>query len=232
MADTTPAGPSVSMANKGPPKISEDWWGLDHMRVREAVFYFRRDSSEDWQRLGESYIPLGPKKLPWNVEQISISGKGIEVCQMGSQYKKDKGQPGGGQNEDEYAWRVSFPLGDVEDIWVSEGERQGRALPGITIRFRIIAAPESSDASKLLEGKPSGESVVGEQNENPQSEIAADPATAAQEQSLDDNILVDDEQPRDTTTFPLAQLFRDSSSAGLEIRLDFQRAGAGKGPCM
>lgn len=101
MADITSSGSSASMANRGPPEISEEWWGLDHMRVREAVLYSRRASSEDWQRLGDSYVPLGRKKLPWNIEQISISGTSIQVCQLGSQYKKDKSQPGGGQNEDE-----------------------------------------------------------------------------------------------------------------------------------
>lgn len=100
------------------------------------------------------------KVLSWNVEQVSISGRGIEVCQMGSQYKKDKGQPGGAQIEDEYAWRVSFPLGDIQDVWVSEGERQGSALPVITIRFSIVAAPDSRDASKLLECKTSGTLLV------------------------------------------------------------------------
>lgn len=178
----------------------------------------------------DSYIPLEQKVLSWNVEQVSISGRGIEVCQMGSQYKKDKGQPGGAQIEDEYAWRVSFPLGDIQDVWVSEGERQGSALPVITIRFSIVAAPDSRDASKLLECKTSGDSVGGEQHEEFQCEIAAEPATEAQEQSLDDDSLVDDEQPRDTTTFLLAQFFKDSSNVGLACRLDLQRIGGGKGP--
>jgi len=259
MADSTPSGSSASIANRGAPEISEGWWGPDHLRVREAVLYSRYDSSEDWQRLADSYIPLGHMKLPWNVEQISISGKSIQVCQLGSQYKKDKGQPGGGQSEDEYVWQVIFPLSHVEDVWVSEGERQGKALPVVTIRFKIVAAPESSDASKPLEDRALGESTTEEQNEDlkaedtalhqdnerseppePQGDIAVEPANEAQitqqvaEQSLAGEIPMedDDEQPKDTTTFPLARLFKDPhSSAGLEIRLDFQRVGAGKGPC-
>jgi len=247
------------MANRGPPEISEEWWGLDHMRVREAVLYSRRASSEDWQRLGDSYVPLGRKKLPWNVEQISISGTSIQVCQLGSQYKKDKSQPGGGQNEDEYVWRVIFPLGHLEDVWVSEGERQGRALPVVTIRLKIVTAPESSDSSKRFEDGTTEESTGDEQNEDlraednarpqgnekltlpdPPNDKAANPANTAQitqsavEQLLDDDTPMEDhdDQPKDTTTFPLARLFTPPpSTTNLEIRLDFQRAGAGKGPC-
>jgi len=259
MADTTPSGPSASIANRGPPEISEGWWGFEHMRIREAILYSRRDSSEDWQRLGDSYVPLGRKKMPWNVEQISISGESIEVCQQGSQYKKDKSLPGGGQNEDQYVWRVTFPLGQVEDVWVSEGERQGRALPVITIRFKILAAPESGDVSEPFEERTAGESTSNEQNEtlmaedntfpqdnekvtlsDPHTDTTTNPTTKAQitqpttEQSLDDGIPMEDneDQPTDTTTFPLAHLFTPPpSTTPLEIRLDFQRIGAGKGPC-
>jgi len=77
----------------------------------------------------------------------------------------------------------------------------------VTIRFKIVAAPESSDDSKRFE-----DGTTGEYDDTPMAD--------------------NDDQPKDTTTFPLARFFTPPpSTTNLEIRLDFQRAGAGKGPC-
>ena len=67
---------------------------------------------------------------PWNVEDVTITGKGIEVVQYAECYSRDDTQVGSRVlDKDEIAWSMLFGSGSMKDICVREmstANRQGQ----------------------------------------------------------------------------------------------------------
>ena len=146
-------------------------YGYSKCRVKFAEMTYRRSLKGDWSRLEDAYIPMGMDKdrmpVPWDVEQLEISGDGITVNQYGYLYRRSNdAKCGRALDEDENCWRVNFKHGYFKDIVISEGLRkrtdrdEDTKADYIQIWFRCTEALESSDATEYMPREESGQAEV------------------------------------------------------------------------
>ena len=92
---------------------------------------------------------------PWNVEGVTITGKGIEVLQYAGYYNHNDMQVGPRVlAKDEIAWSVLFRQGSMKDIRLREMSKLPTTkakTPStfIEIIFKYEGVPESKDATQL-----------------------------------------------------------------------------------
>ena len=92
---------------------------------------------------------------PWNVEGVTIAGKGIEVLQYADCYNRDDTQVGSRVlYQDEIAWSVLFGQGSMKDIRVRETsklpvDKAKSPSTFIEICFKYEGQPESKDVTQF-----------------------------------------------------------------------------------
>ena len=97
---------------------------------------------------------------PWNVENVKISGKGIEVFQYARPYDHSDTQKGPKVLvADEFAWSVLFKTRSMKDICVREvsevaNDKHKRPSTFIELCFNYEGLPESKDSTQLKTKQP------------------------------------------------------------------------------
>lgn len=210
-----------------------DFYGLAYVRVQHAALYSRHASTEEWQLLDDSHEYNEEKDdmiVPLNVHQIRFTTDFVQVEQHGKLYKRHTGQKGSSLIEDEFRWQVKFPLETLTDVKISEAKVEGRLV--VTIRFKLLSAPQSADHSEKAMARITGEASDDEMAEKPEEQEDADMEEKSSDEGeiTEENPLIEDRP----ATYPLARFFeKPETSEGMEIRLVFQRSGAGStSPCM
>lgn len=91
----------------------------------------------------------------WNVENVEITGKGIEVFQYAEPYKHDDTSVGRKiLDKDHIAWSVLFKQGSMKDIYVREMRKRpinAARSPSafIEVYFKYEGLPDSKDGTQL-----------------------------------------------------------------------------------
>lgn len=97
---------------------------------------------------------------PWNVEDVIITGKGIEIFQYAEAYSRDDTSVGPKVLEQDYiAWSVLFKQGSMNDICVREMSKlpvDTAKSPStfIEVCFKYEGLPDSKDATQLKTKEP------------------------------------------------------------------------------
>ena len=102
----------------------------------------------EWTDLESSLAEPDPA-VAWNVEQVRISGGGIELLQRFLPYDPPRHGKGGvlEVETDHYMWQVAFKHGQFRDVIVREYERLTRKCLFVELRFTCTAALYSADAT-------------------------------------------------------------------------------------
>lgn len=158
-----------------------------------------------------------------NLDEIVIGKDGIHLFQWGRPRDRDQTQKGEARNATEIVRRVFFALETLQNVKVSEptGTHQHR-IP-ITITFGIASPPQSTDDSVHIKPK-----FMGIPSNEGSRTAESDMMEASESLVRTDGV-----DPEDSSTFPLALVFKDLSlHTDLQLRLVFRRQGSGiHNPC-
>ena len=121
----------------------------------------------EWTDLESSLAEPDPE-ITWNVEQVRISGSGIELLQRFHQYDPPRHGKGGALEveTDHYRWQVIFNQGQFRDVVVREYERPRRKCLFVELRFMCTAAPYSADATLRATRESASKATLSRDEEN------------------------------------------------------------------
>ena len=248
---STEFGRSISRAGSAGPRAGKDsWYYIARQRVRYANLSVI--SNGICARLDDSWadrkLRISKAKMaePWNVEDVLISERGIEVSQYAQDYIRSDNNGPRQSKEDEHSWTTTFEREQLGDIKITEKVElvKNSQKPVIELLIEYKGLPEGKNTTRYGHGtEPKTPEQRGdinmdrmeekaEKGEAEEKETEGEEAEGEEEGSEEGEVIgseeEEDHRPED---FPLARFFHENVyHQSVIIRIAFPRRETTKRP--